>query len=417
MKIAIIGAGVAGLTAAYLLNRAHDIELFERADYAGGHAHTIDATTPDGRSVGLDTGFIVYNEHTYPGFTRLLSELRVPTKAGDMSLSVTCRSCRLEYSSRGLRGMVAQRRTLARPRRWLLGVDIFRFYRDTRAVLRDGGYEEATLDQFLAGKRYSGEFRRHFVLPLAAAVWSTPAQDVGAFPARYFLNFLQNHGIIGLQPAFVWRTVAGGSRSYVEAMLSTMPGRTRMNTPVRAVNRDADGVRLTLGDGACRTFDKAVIATHADEALALLADASDDERQALGSFSYTTNRVALHTDGALLSKRAHVRSSWNYATEDCRRDTGPLAMTFYLNRLQALDESTDYCVSLNARGIRPDRVIAEMTYEHPRYTFGTLAAQQRIARIQGERNTHFAGAHLGYGFHEDGVRSGADVAAAYGVTL
>lgn len=417
MKIAIIGAGISGLTAAYLLNRAHDVELFERSDYAGGHAHTIDATTPDGRSVGLDTGFIVYNEHTYPGFTRLLAELHVPTKAGDMSLSVTCRACRLEYSSRGLRGMVAQRRTLARPRRWILGVDIFRFYRDCRAVMREGGYEEATLDQFLAGKRYSGEFRRHFILPLAAAVWSTPARDAGSFPARYFLNFLHNHGIIGLQPAYVWRTVAGGSRRYVDAMLSTMPDRARLNAPVRTVHRDADGVRLALADGGCRSFDKVVIATHADEALSLLADPSPDERAALSGFGYTTNSVALHTDDALLSKRAHVRSSWNYAIDNCRRDDGPLAMTFYLNRLQALDEPVDYCVSLNAGGIRPDAVIAEMTYEHPRYTFGTLSAQQRIARINGERNTHFAGAHLGYGFHEDGLRSGANVAAAYGVTL
>jgi hypothetical protein len=415
MKIAVVGAGVSGLTAAYLLNRAHDVELFERNDYAGGHAHTITVAADGGRRVGLETGFIVYNEHTYPGFTALLRDLRVPTKAGDMSISVRCRACRLEYSSRGVPGMLAQRRNALRPRRAMLAIDILRFYGDTRRILRDGGYEEATLRDLARGRRYSGEFVRHFIVPLAAAVWSTPASGVLEFPARYFLRFLHNHGIIGLQPAFVWRTVQGGSQAYVRAMLDTMPGRTRLQAPVRAVRRDADTATVRLENGDERRFDAVVLACHADDALSLLADASPEEQLALGGFVYTSNRTVLHTDASLLPASERVRASWNYATDDCRDDGSELGMTFHLNRLQALDEPREYCVSLNAREIEPSDVIAEMTYEHPTYTFGTLAAQEAVGRIQGERRTFFAGAHLGYGFHEDGYASGARVAAMLGV--
>jgi predicted NAD/FAD-binding protein len=416
MRIAIVGAGVAGLTAAYALNRAHDIELFERSDYAGGHAHTVSVDTRD-HPVGLDTGFIVYNEHTYPTFTKLLRDLNVGTKPGDMSISVRCRACDIEYSSRGLSGMLAQRRNALMPRRWRLALDIFRFYRDTRVTVQQSAYDGATLGEFLADRRYGDEFVRHFILPLASAVWSTPSSDVTAFPLRYFLRFLLNHGIIGLQPAFVWRTVEGGSQSYVRAMTATFPCRTRLSTPVRTIRRDVDGVELRFDGGISRRFDHVVLACHADEALALLGDASEDERRALGGFSYTTNAVTLHTDGTLLPERAAAQASWNYYTEDCRDASSPLAMTFHLNRLQKLDDLENYCVSLNATNVKPDTIIAEMMYEHPRYTFDTLAAQCAVERLQGARRTHFAGAYLGYGFHEDGVASGARVAAAFGVEL
>lgn len=416
MKIAIVGAGVAGLTAAYLLDREHDVELFERNDYAGGHAHTVTVGAGDHR-VGLDTGFIVYNEHTYPGFTKLLRELDVSTKPGDMSISVRCRACDIEYSSRGVNGMLAQRRSALLPRRWRLGLDIFRFYRDTRAALTEGAYEHATLGDFLRERGYGDEFVRHFIVPLAAAVWSTPSGDVREFPARYFLRFLFNHGIIGLQPAFVWRTVAGGSQSYVRAMTATFSCRTRLATPVQSIRRDTDGVDVTLAGGEIRRFDRVVLACHADEALALLEDASDEERRALGGFSYTANAVTLHTDGTVLPERAAAQASWNYDTQDCRDASAPLAMTFHLNRLQALDEFENYCVSLNAPNVKRDTIIAEMTYEHPRYTFQTLDAQSGVERLQGQRRTHYAGAHLGYGFHEDGVASGARVGAALGIAL
>ncbi|MEX2245085.1 MAG: FAD-dependent oxidoreductase [Dehalococcoidia bacterium] len=412
MRIAVVGAGISGLTAAYLLSRAHEVELFERNDYAGGHANTV-AVREDGVEVGLDAGFVVYNEHTYPGFTKLLRELDVATQPGEMSLSVRCAACRLEYSSRGLRGMLARRRDLARPSRWMLGLDILRFYRDTRHAVESSEYERATLAEFLRARRYSGEFVRHFIVPVASAVWSTPSAEIDSFPVRHFLRFLLNHGIIGLQPAHVWRTVRGGSREYVRRMTEALPA-VRLSAPVRRVWREADGARLAIDGAGCRTFDRVVLACHADEALALLADASEEERQALGGFSYSSHRVALHTDASLLPEREAARAAWNYATRDCRRDGRSLMMTYHLNRLQALRTPTDYCVSLNAERVRPETVIREMTYEHPRYTFETLAAQRAVLALDGARHTHFAGAYLGYGFHEDGYASGARVAASIG---
>ncbi len=416
MNIAIVGSGIAGLTAAYLLNRAHDVEVFEREDYAGGHAHTVSINTGD-HELGLDTGFIVYNEHTYPGFTKLLRELRVTTKAGDMSISIRCRACRMEYSSRGIRGLLAQRGGVAQPQRWRMGLDMLRFYRDARRVLADGSVDQMTLAGYLSSKRYGGEFVRHFIKPLAAAVWSTPPGQVDAFPVRYFLHFLTNHGIIGLQPAFVWRTVEGGSSRYVRAMTETFTRGVRLSTPVRKVWRHGDGVMVRLSDGSCRGFDKVVLACHADEALRLLADASCEEQRALGGFAYSRNHAVLHTDASMLPERLAARASWNHVTDDCRGDGATLGMTYHLNRLQALDEPAAYCVSLNAGDLRPDSVIREMAYDHPTYTFETLAAQKALQSLSGDRHTYFAGAYLGYGFHEDGLQSGALVAASLGVRL
>ncbi len=415
MKIGIIGAGIAGLTAAYLLNRAHDVELLERNDYAGGHANTVTIDV-GGREIGLDTGFLVYNEHTYPGFTKLLRELHVATKPGDMSLSVRCLACRMEYSSRGIGGMLAQRRNIARPRRWLLGYDILRFYRDATRALAGAAYADSTIDDFVRDRGYGEEFVRHFLMPLASCVWSTPSHEAGAFPLRYFLAFLVNHGIIGLQPAHQWRTIEGGSKRYVQAMTNTFPDSVRLSTPVRRVLRDCEGVRVLLDNGEQCRYDNVVFACHADEALRLLGDADAAEARALGGFSYTTNTATLHTDASLLPARPAARASWNYTTDDCRGG-GALGMTYHLNRLQALDEPVDYCVSLNAAGLRPDTILKEMTYEHPRYTFETLAAQEAVERLQGARHTYYAGAHLGYGFHEDGVASGERVAREFGISL
>jgi predicted NAD/FAD-binding protein len=416
MRIAIIGAGISGLTAAYLLNREHEVTVYEAADYAGGHANTATIDAGD-RELGLDTGFLVYNEHTYPGFTKLLQTLGVRTKAGDMSLGVRCRACNIEYSSRGLAGFLAQRTNALRPARAMLAVDMLRFFRDTRVAVSSNRREGATLEEFVKARRYGGEFVRHFLLPLASAVWSSPQDTVRSFPASYFLRFLLNHGIIGLQPAYEWRTVAGGSKRYVAAMTEQFDDRVRTSTPVRAVRRQPGAIEIILASGETALHDRAVVATHADEALRLLADASAEERSALSGFAYTSNRAVLHTDATLLPTRAAAQASWNYATNDCRTERGSLGMTYHLNRLQAIDERHDYCVSLNADGIRPETVIKEMTYEHPQYTFGTLAAQQAMERLQGGRGTFFAGAHLGYGFHEDGLQSGARVASRFGIEL
>ena len=415
MKIAIVGAGISGLTAAYLLNREHEVDVYERADYAGGHAHTVSIDAGD-REVALDTGFIVYNEHTYPGFTSLLRKLGVKTKPGDMSMSVRCRACDIEYSSRGIAGFLAQRSNVLRPARALLVVDMLRFYRDARRAIREPGLLSGTLAEFTRARRYSGEFSRHFLFPLASAVWSTPRGDVGEFPAEYFIRFMHNHGIIGFQPAFVWRTIEGGSKRYISAMTAQFSDRVRLKAPVRAVRRDPTCVTLMTAAGQER-YDRVVVATHANEALHLLTDASREERAALSRFQYSTNKAVLHTDSSTMPANDSAWASWNYFTTDCRAEFGSLGMTYHLNRLQALQEPTDYFVSLNAANIRPDAVIDEMSYEHPTYTFDTLTAQRDIETLQGQRRTYFAGAHLGYGFHEDGLQSGVRIARSFGIEL
>ncbi len=418
MRVAIVGAGISGLAAAYLLRTAHDVEVFERNDYPGGHSNTIHVEGESG-SIALDTGFVVYNEKTYPGFTRLLRELGAPTQPSEMSLSVTCRACRLEYGSRGSRGItgkLAQQGNIARPGRWLLGFDIKRFFRDDQRAVEEGSYSTATLGEFLKAKRYGGEFRRHFIIPLASAVWSMTPDDVWGFPVLYLLKFLQNHGLIGADAAPEWRTVTGGSGEYVRRMVAALPNGVHLSTPVRRVYRSTQGVDLLLATGETRRFDRVVMACPAHRTRSLLADASPEERAALSLFKYTTNRVLLHTDTSVLPASREAWSSWNYSTEDCRGDAGTLRMTYHLNRLQAIPGDRHYCVSVNPDGsVRRETVLRELEDEHPQYTFATMEGQRRLEKLNGTRGTFFAGAHLGYGFHEDGFASGARVAEMLGV--
>jgi predicted NAD/FAD-binding protein len=397
---------------AYLLSKAHEVELFERNDYFGGHSHTVDV---DG--VAVDTGFIVYNEPAYPRFSKLLAELGVATQPSDMSFSVTCHACDLAYSSRGLRGMLARPRGMLRPRGVRLAIDIARFYRDAPRSMDDGSLADATLDEYLAAKRFSGEFQRHFIVPLAAAVWSMAPGEVGAFPAKYMLRFLYNHGLVGGgEGRWRWRTVTGGSRSYVQAIVSRLGCAASVSSGVRAVERDAEGVTVCLRDRSSRRFDAVVLACHADEALELMGDASTEEQEALGRFSYSSNRVVLHTDVSYLPRERAAWASWNYVTADCRRPDASLALTYHMNRLQALETRSPICISVNPQApFSEDSAVQEMTYKHPRYTFETLEGQRRVAAINGERRTFFAGAHLAHGFHEDGVESAYRVAAMLGV--
>jgi predicted NAD/FAD-binding protein len=411
VKIAVVGAGVSGLVSAYLLSRQHEVHLFERNDYFGGHANTHDV-----EGVGVDTGFIVYNEPAYPRFSRLLDELGVPTQPSDMSFSVTCHACKIAYSSRGLAGFLARPWTMLRPGRARFGLDIRRFYKDAPASMDSPELDGLTLSQYLASRGYGDEFRRHFIVPLAAAVWSTAPGEIEAFPASYMLRFLYNHGLVGGRDGrWRWRSVTGGSRSYVSAITSRLEC-ARAGMPVRGIERTEGGVRLRFGDDDYVDFDRAVIATHADEALALLGDASDDELDALRCFAYTKNSATLHTDASLLPRQKAVRASWNYVTADCRAPGAELGLTYHLNRLQSLDGPKKYCVTVNpGAGIDPASVITEIGYTHPQYTFRTLEGQRRVAAVQGRRGVYFAGAHLGYGFHEDGVESAYRVAAMLGV--
>ena len=414
MKVAVIGGGVSGLVSAYLLSKAHDVVLFERNDYFGGHSHTVCHETAAGE-VQLDTGFIVYNEPAYPRFSCLLSELGVASQASDMSFSVSCHACKLAYSSRGLAGILARPNAMLRPRNLRLGLDILRFYRDAPASMGSDAIAGLTLAQYLAQRGYSGEFRRHFIVPLAAAVWSMPPSEVDGFPAAYMLRFLYNHGLVGGDKArWRWRTVTGGSCSYVEAIIGRLGERAYL-CPVESVTRTAEGIEVQTADGARSEYDAAIMACHADEARVILRDADSEEEAALGMFAYTQNRVVLHTDASLLPEPSAARASWNYVTRDCRSDKG-LALTYHLNRLQAIDSTTQYCVSMNpTTPIAEDAVIREMAYRHPKYGFDTLEGQQRIEALQGTGRVYYAGAHLGYGFHEDGVQSAYRVAAMLGV--
>ncbi len=410
-RVAVVGSGVSGLTAAYALREDHVVRLFEAEAVVGGHVKTVEVEGRDGLRP-VDTGFIVYNERTYPRFMALLAELGVPTQPTDMSLSVACRRCRIEFSTRGARGFFAGS-GVVRPAQWSLLRELFRFYRDARATMNSGSAQGATLGQYLDDRRFGAAFRRHFIVPLTSAVWSTAADDVLDFPADYLLHFLDNHGILEYPSTVQWRTLVNGSMDYVRQIVWALPPDTvRAGHPVTAVLRRGDGVTVVTADGHSEDFDAVVMATHADTAASILRDADDGERSTLQQFQYSTNDVVLHTDERLLPRHGSARAAWNVEADDCRQPGAPLTMSYSMNRLQSIPGATQYITSVNPGDrVRADRVISARAMSHPMYTFGTLRAQERLVALQGHRATWYAGAHLGYGFHEDGCRSGFEAAA------
>lgn len=428
-RVAVIGSGVAGLTAAYVLNRQDTVTLFEADSRLGGHAHTHDVPQDGGPVLGIDTGFIVHNERTYPTLLRLFAELGIETQDSEMSMSVRCDGCGLEYAgarAKG-RGILPRPSTVLRGRYLLMLLEVMRFYRRARALLAEAapagknpsGEPELTLGEFLAREKFSSYFISHFMTPVVSAVWSCDPTTALAYPARYLFTFLGHHGLLGVSGSPQWRTVTGGSRTYVDKLAATLPD-VRLSSPVTGVRRHTHGVELTVGEGnsGVRTenFDAVVIATHPAQALGMLTDASDAERDALGGMPYSVNHTVFHRDAAVLPSSDNAKASWNYRLPACDARPDKVLVSYDMTRLQRLAPADmgRYIVSLGeSELIDDDTVIERMVYEHPQYTPESLKAQQQILAL-GDGRLAFAGAYHGWGFHEDGALSGVKAAERLG---
>lgn len=415
-KAVVIGAGVSGLTAAYVLSRTHDVTVLEAEPRFGGHAHTHDVRALDGRGLRIDSGFIVHNERTYPNLLRLFRELGVPTQPTEMSMSITCDGCGLSYAGgRGIRGLLSQPSRLADPRFVTMLAEVPKFHRAARALLSGSTDSDPTWGEFLAAQGFSAYFVRHFAIPLISCVWSAGDSDAAGYPARYLFSFLDNHGMLTVTGSPTWRTVTGGSATYVDRLVERLPD-ARSSSRVVALVRHEDGVDVRTADGQLATFDRAVVATHADQALDLLADATPEEKRDLGAITYSVNQTWLHRDSSLLPTRRGARASWNYRIQSCTAQAPKVTVSYWMNRLHGIEDGQDHVVTLNAVGeVDPELVTARMTYAHPVFTHDSVAAAQRLRDAGGERLA-FAGAHLGWGFHEDGCRSGVKAAEKLGVT-
>jgi predicted NAD/FAD-binding protein len=412
MKIAVVGSGIAGLSAAWLLRGSHQVTLFEAAPRAGGHADT-QMVTLGGQDIPVDMGFIVYNTHNYPHLTGLFEHLGIATRHSDMSFGISVQAGRLEYGGGDLGTLFAQRRNALRPRFWGMVRDILRFYREAPTLLTAVG--EETLGEWLTRRRYSRGFVQDHILPMGAAIWSASVESIRAFPAQHFARFFHNHGLLNLTTRPLWRTVEGGSRRYVGRMVAELGARVRLGCAVRGVSRK-DGVHVHLADGRSERFDAAILACHADQALAVLERPTPLEQQLLGAISCTDNYAVLHTDASLMPRRRGVWSAWNYMSDGPIDERARVSVTYWMNRLQGLISPAPLLVTLNPQRMpAAGTVLAERHFRHPQFDAAALRAQVRLAEIQGTAGVWFAGAWTGWGFHEDGIASAVRIAAALGV--
>lgn len=416
MRIAVIGGGISGMMAWYLLDKQHDITVFEAGDYLGGHTATVDVDV-NGHSYAIDTGFIVFNDWTYPLFNKFLARLGVSQQHTTMSFSVKNEAENLEYNGNTLTSLFSQRRNLFRPSFWRMLKDVVRFNKLGKKLLAQDSPElDMTLGGFLQQHRFGDEISRNYLMPMGAAIWSAGLADMPAFPLRFFLRFFHNHGLLNISNRPQWSVISGGSRSYVQALTRQLgTEKVRLNQQITTVKRSETGVSLQFADGSSEQFDKVILACHSDQALKLLgADATTDEAAVLGNIAYQQNDVVLHTDTRLLPKRQRAWAAWNYnlAAEQHSRAT----LTYNMNLLQGIDSDTTFCVTLNnTAAIDSSKILRQFQYSHPVYNEKTLLAQQQRGLINGQNHTYFCGAYWYNGFHEDGVKSAVDVANMFGV--
>lgn len=414
MRIAIIGTGISGNLVARLSADEHQVTVFEANDYVGGHSNTVDVELA-GERYSVDTGFMVFNERTYPNFCRMLENLNVPAQDSDMSFSVRCDRTGLEYQGSSLNGLFAQRSNVVRPSFYGMIRDILRFNRHALDVLDDDN-EQRTLGEYLDDNRYSRTFIDNYLVPMGAAIWSARPRQFLDFPVQFLIGFFRNHGLLQLRDRPQWRTVSGGSREYVEALIAPFRDRVRLNCPVAAVWRHEDHVVVQPESGSAEIYDEVIFATHADQTLGMLQDADDLERQILSAFPYQSNEAILHTDTSLLPRRRRAWASWNYHI--AREVESPVAVTYDLSRLQSVPSPEPILLTLNySERIDAAKILRRFDYSHPAYGLDSIHAQRRRSEINGRHRTYFCGAYWGYGFHEDGVNSALAVARHFGKTI
>lgn len=417
-RIAVIGGGVAGVVSAWLLSRRHAVTLFEKEPRLGGHTSTV--VLEDGPHAGLavDTGFIVCNDRTYPLFHSFLKQLGVGVRSADMSFGFYDTQSGLQYAGTDLNGLFAQRRNLLRPGYWRMMAEVSRFHRTGARSLAAGDAQGLSFGAWLQREGFQGEAVQQYIVPMGAAIWSAPFQGILSFPAETYLRFFANHGLLSVTDMPQWQTVLGGSHSYLKAFKAAFQGELHLGAPIRSLRRDDDGVSLTLRDGAVQRFDHAVLAAHADESLALLADPDDDEKRWLGAWRYQVNETLLHSDPSVLPPLRRAWASWNYLRLPDEGSRPAVAVTYHMNRLQGLAASQDYFVSLNlGERIAPDKVLRRFDYTHPIYSAEAVATQAQLPGLNGRRRTWYAGSYFRYGFHEDAVRSADAVGRAFGEGL